>query len=539
MLHKLDFSPVQLVWLLLGASTSIWFAIVTGTQLEHVVMAAPFTLLGLPFWLGLVLAGLAFFIGSPGQRVAAIVILACYFIATLAFIYPHAVMHDSLANALQFPNSTGENELYSNTYIGFGSAISWLEEVGDLGPWGIARFFPVGMGLLYLFSIGLILVSWRDRIFSSQLSCALFAFFFFVFGNAFYLRINASPQSMGFLMFLIALGLIPLASRSILLKVALLLALSVMIISHPITPLLAVPGLIVAGAASGEWTSKQILRSLQLVGTFLIGYGAWLLYKADWILTRAVNVINDALNSGKQIPILSSAPLGEIADYVLLNRIFLVALMATLVVGYLILWRSKPWYFVTAWGIVFSPAFVVFLSYRDFFDRIMLFLLVPCAIIFAEAGAKLARSLPRLPMLRVSAVTYCLSLLMLSAAVSYFWVGAVDRITQDEVDGAHYLASLNRNLTVYANGFNVPVSANLKFIPANRGVLQLEQIKGADAVVISQQVENAVMLGGHSPLTLDEFRALLDRDFQITYSSGNTYVYLRKSISKLEKPNGR
>jgi hypothetical protein len=520
-------APAQVVWLLLGLGTSLWLAVAAGTRLQGLGMSAPFVQLGPTFWLGLAVTTISFFPGRGVQRPVAVALLACYFIATIAFIYPYAVMHDSIANVLLFPSGERGEGLYSTSYSGLGSAVAWIEHLGNFDPWEIARFFPVGMGLLYLLSVGLLVYSWRGRILSSATACSLFSFFFFAFGAAFYLRINAAPQTLGYLMFLIAIGLLPLSSRSVLLKAALLLALAAMIISHPITPLLATPGLAVVAASSNGISATQVKRAIGLVGTFLVGYATWLLYRADWILSRAIKVVFDAFETDKNLPLVNSRSISEIADFVLLYRIFLVLLIALLAIGYISLWRTRSWYFVTAWGVAFSPAFVIFLSYRDFFDRILLFLLVPCAIVFAEAGARLCRSFPRLKVPAAAVVTVTT---MLSAAVSYFWIGAVDHVTRDEVDAARYLAALNRPLLVYAGGFNLPLSSDLTFVPADRGIVHLNDVQRSDAVVLPQQLDHAILLTGRSLLSTEQMVAHMQRDFVEVYSSGDTRVFVKRTI---------
>ena len=135
------------------------------------------------------------------------------------------------------------------------SFLTWLG--GD--PWGIARFWPGGMAFVYLLLIGLISVTWRGRLLTSSRSASLFCLFFFTFGiSGFYLRFNVAPQTLGFALFLFALGLLPLAQQSIAAKATLLLILAAMITAHPVTPLLAAPGLLVVAWQVGDGTLIQV-----------------------------------------------------------------------------------------------------------------------------------------------------------------------------------------------------------------------------------------------------------------------------------------
>ncbi|HEU5014604.1 MAG TPA: hypothetical protein VFT66_18915 [Roseiflexaceae bacterium] len=529
MLRRFDLSSEQMTWTLLGTGISLWCAVVAGSRLPQLALSAPFPLLGPVFWLGLALTIGAFFLGQGGQRLFAALVLGWYFVATIAFIYPYTVMHDSIANTLLFPGSESYQRAYSDSYNGFGTLVAWVERLSGIDPWTIARFFPVGMTLVYLLTLGLIMVTWRGRLLSSPLACALFALFFFAFGDAFYLRINAAPQTIGFVAFLITIGLLPLASHSLWLKGATLLALAAMIISHPVTPLLAVPGLVIVTASMGKTNATQIRRALELAGTFLVSYITWTLYRAEWILSRAAGTIMSAFTQEKSLPIVDTPLIYQVDTYMLLHRIFLIALLVVLAASYATLWRTRVWYIVTAWGIAFVPGFALLFSYHDFFDRILLFMLVPCALVFAEAGARLCRSLPKL---KVPAAALVMALVLLSASISYFSIGVIDRVTQDEVEATQYLTTLHRPLRVYANGFNLPVSPDFTFVPASRGIIHYEELRGADAVIVSQQVEHAVLLVGRSPVSVAELVTFLHKDYEQVYANSGTRVFLKRSIAR-------
>lgn len=535
MLRRLFNCPAQLVWLGLGVSTSLWLGVATQTVLSSLTLSAPFLQLGPFFWIGLLLAVLAFFYGHASQRVAAICLLALYFNATLAFVCPYTVMHDSIVNTLLFPTSSGVQQPYSISYNGFSGLVFWVEGMGAIDPWQMARFFPVGMIVIYLLSIGMIVVSWRGIILSSARSSGLFAFFFFVLSGPFYLRINASPQTIGFAAFLVALGLLPLAARSIPMKLALLVAFATMIISHPLTPLLAIPGIATVAMSSNDFSKEQLKKAAGLISLFLISYATWTLYRANWILSNSIKVVLNATTEDKPLPIVNTTIIPQVENYILMNRVFLIALLAVLAIGYCLLWRTKTWYFVSAWGLAFAPAFVILLGYHDFFDRVMLFMLIPCAIVFAEAGERLCQSASRL---KRPAAALIISLTLLSAAVSYFWLGAVDRVTQDEIDAVRYLAALGQPVKVYAGGFNLPISPNLAFIPSDRGIIRLDEVQRADAVVISSQLEHAVTLTGRSPLSYADLIAAIQPDYVEVFASDATRVFLKRSSARLDTSHG-
>ncbi len=518
----------NIVWLLLGSGLILWILTAFQTGSSSLDLTAPFLQLGAYFWVGLLLTIAAFFLGSSRQRLFAVFLTAFYFIATISFMYPYAVMHDSINNTIIFSQGAEVINTYGQSYAVFGSLIAFILHVSGSDSWTLARFFPVGMTIGYLLTLGLIIVTWRDRFFSSPSSSLMFLFFFFVFGDVFYLRINASPQTLGFLLFLIALGLIPVASRSIWLRALLLLDLAVIIILHPTTPLLALPGLIIATFVVTDMGKGSIQKTLAFAGTFLIGYAAWTMYRADWIFTQAVRVVLTAFQEEKRLPIVDSPVVPQIESYVVLHRILLVALLIILLLSFLSLWRTKIWYFILIWGCALFPAFLLFFSYRDFFDRVLLFALFPCAILFAEAWERFwGRFSPG--KIRISIVFLLASLVFLAASVAYFGIGAVDRVTQGEVAALQYLEGMPGPIRVYSNGFNLPLSPDFKYILAVRGSLHWEDIDKAQVVVLSQQMINAVMLNPTPEHSLEELMEILARDFQEVYSNGEVRIFVRKT----------
>jgi hypothetical protein len=528
MRRKLPANRENIAWLLLGSGLTLWVVTAAQHGSTSLILTAPFLQLGFSFWMGLLLTVTVFFLGAPIQRLWAAMLAAFYFIATISFMYPYAVMHDSIINAIVFPQGAMVINPYGQSYAVFGSLIAFVLRVSGSDPWAVARFFPVGMTIGYILTLGLIILTWRDRLFSSTNSSLMFIFFFFVFGDVFYLRINASPQTIGFLLFLVALGLIPIASYSIWLRGLLLLDLGVIIVLHPTTPLLALPGLIVATFISTDMGKGSIQKTLGFAGTFAIAYAAWTMYQADWIFEQAVRIVLTAFQYEKRLPIVDSPVVPQIEAYVLMHRILLIGVLILLILSYLYLWRTKVWGFITIWGCALIPAFLLFFSYRDFFDRVLLFALFPCAVMFAEAWERL-RERFRTWKIRVPVATLLASLVLLAASIAYFGIGAVDRVTQSEVAALEFLDSMPGPIHVYANGFNLPISSKFQYVLAARGSLHWEDIDQADAVVLSQQMINAVLLNPAPGHSLDELWEILLRDFQEVYNNGEVQIFLRKT----------
>jgi hypothetical protein len=520
----------NIVWLMLGSSLALWVVTSFQTGSLSLELTAPFMQLGVSFWLGLLITIAVFFLGETFQRLLAAILTAFYFIGTISFMYPYAVMHDSIINAIVFPQGSALVNPYGQSYAVFGSLIAFILHISGSDPWSVARFFPVGMTVGYLLTLGLIIATWRDHLFSSTGSALMFLFFFFVFGDVFFLRINASPQTVGFLLFLVAIGLIPVASRSIWLRGLLLLDLAVIIVLHPTTPLLALPGLMVATLVASGTEKGSVQKTLGFAGTFAISYAAWTMYQADWIFSRAVRVVLSAFTEEKRLPIVDSPVIPQIEAYVTLHRTILIALLIVLLLSYLSLWRTRIWSFITIWGLSLIPAFLLFFSYRDFFDRVILFALFPCAIAFSEAWERLWGRF-RSWKIRVPSAAVMICLVLLAASVAYFSIGAVDRVTQGEVAALQYLETLPGPIRVYANGFNLPLSPNFQYVLAVRGSLHWEDIDQADVVVLTQQMINTVILNPTPEHTLDELMEILDREFQVIYDNGEARIFLRKNTN--------
>ncbi len=526
MLRRIQLDREKLVWFLLGGGLALWVATAFQSGSATLILSAPFLQLGASFWAGLLILLAAFFLGGNLQRLCAVLLTAFYFIATISFMYPYAVMHDSLINTIVFPQGAALVNPYGQSYAVFGSLIAFMLQASGSDPFTFARFFPVGMTFGYLLALGLIITTWRDRLFSSTRVSLMFLLFFFVFGDVFYIRINASPQTIGFLLFLVALGILPVANRSIWLKALLLLTLAVIIVLHPTTPLLALPGLMVAAFLTTDMGRGSVQKTLAFAGTFLIGYVAWTMYQANWIFGQAVRVVLLAFQEEKRIPIVDSPVLPEMETYVVLHRILLIGLLLVLLVSYLSLWRTRIWSFITIWGFALIPAFLLLFSYRDFFDRVLLFALFPCAITFAEAWERFRERFPSWK-IRAPALGLLTGLVLISASVAYFSIGAVDRVTQGEVAALEYLRGMPGPIKVYANGFNLPLSRDFKFTLTARGTLELEEIDQAQVVVLSQQMINAVMLNPAQTYHLDDLMELLGRDFQEIYDNGEVKIFLR------------
>jgi len=517
----------NIAWLLLGSGFTLWVVTTFQTGSLSLTLTAPFMQLGVSFWMGLLLTVAAFFLGGNIQRLCAVVLAACHFIATLSFMYPSAIMHDSVINTIVFPQGAAVVNPYGQSYAVFGSLIAFLMLISGADAWTIARYFPVGMTVGYLLTLGFIITTWRERLFSSSRSALMFIFFFFVFGDVFYLRINASPQSLGFLLFLVALGILPIANRSMWLRGLLLLDLAVIIVLHPTTPLMALPGLMVAAFVTTDMGKGSIRKTFAFAGTFLTGYAAWTMYRADWIFSQAVNVVLRAFQEEKRLPIVDSPVVPQIEAYVALHRILLILLLIVLFLSYLSLWRTKVWAFITIWGFSLIPAFLLLFSYRDFFDRVLLFALFPCAITFAEAWERFRERFGSWKM-RVPVGLLLVCLVLLSASVAYFGIGAVDRVTQGEIAALEYLGEMPGPLRVYANGFNLPLSPNIRYVLSARGSLDWEDIDQAQVVVLTQQMVNAILLNPMPEHSLEELMVILERDFQEIYNNGEVRIFLRK-----------
>lgn len=527
MQQTIERNAIPIGWMSLGCSLGLWITSVNRIEISGLSFAPPFSHLGLTFWIGLIMGLCIFFLGNYSLKLASLVVLAFYYITTISFIYKYPVMHDSILNVQNLITPEKTSGPYGQSYWGFSILITWIEKIGGQDPWIVARFFPAGMAILYFLILVMIGILWRKTILTSNLSGLFFVLFIFVFGETFYLRINASPQTVGFFLFLIMLGLIPLSTRSIWFKVFVFITMFAVILTHPITPLLALPGLLTVGLFSGPVDLKRLWLIIQTTGVFLVGYITWTLYQANWVLVNAVKYIVDAFQTEKITPIVgySYTPQADLENFLFWHRILIIALLVLLAVAYITLFKSKTWQFVTVWGLFMLPPFLLLFTAKNFFDRILLFSLVPCAIVFGEAAANIFF---RFTKFRIPVSTLIIFLAVLSAYTSYFGIGAVDRITQDEVEASQFIKSAGRPLKIYAGGFALPLPPQYKYIPSTRGEIDLEQVQTADVFVLSQQMENSIFLDPRAPVRLPELLDFLQQNYYEVYTSGNVRVFLKR-----------
>jgi hypothetical protein len=522
---KVDRVKQPMLWLLVIASMVLWFLSVKGVNFSGLSFIPPFQNLNPFFWLGLLFILLSFFLGNKGQKIIAVVILMIYFVATLSIIFDYPVMHDSVINTAYFPDLQRNSGPYGKTYLGMGIVLDIVRLTTRGDSLQIAHYFPVGVGILYLLILGLFYYSWKGILFSSFLSFGLFALFFIVFGETFYLRFNASPQTIAYLLFLFSLSIVPLTNKSIWVRILLLITILMMIITHPVSPLLSLPAIGAAIVLVDKQNNRSLTHAIEFLLLVVVGYLAWTLFMGDWIIRQAVNVMQSAMSTEKIIPIVNGATyISQIKDYVFWHRILLVSLLILLFTLYLITFRTKVWVFVTAWGIMLLPAFLLLFSYKDFFDRILLFGLIPCAIIVGEGGQKIITHFQKA---KIPAAGLLTILALLSAYISYFFIGAVDRVTADEVEANRYISSINIPLKVYTNGFNLPTPAHITSIPANRGIIDVDQALKADVILISKQMENAVLMNPRAPIQVSDFIKLVQKDYILLQTFGDVKVYMK------------
>jgi hypothetical protein len=172
-----------------------WAISITEANVPQLSFASPFQHLGIFFWVGLSIIVVNILIGNQAQKILSVVILMAYFIVTLSVIFDYPVMHDSVMNTAYSSTSQGSFAQYGKTYLGMGFVLNFIQSIFGRDYFQIARYFPLGVGIVYLMIFGLFYYSWRGILFSSFFSFCLFALFIFAFGETFYLRINASPQT--------------------------------------------------------------------------------------------------------------------------------------------------------------------------------------------------------------------------------------------------------------------------------------------------------------------------------------------------------
>ncbi len=513
-------------WGALVLAVCLWFLSVGGHQLGALRLGrAPFLELGLPFWAGLACAHLVLLAArSDAARYVASLVIAGYFWLTIPVIFPLGYMHDSARNVVASARS-----LYpGGAFPGFTLFARGLIETSGVTPQAVDRFFPALAFLVYTSLLAGLCCRLRQLMRLQHDIGPLVLYAMAVLGSAFNLRLNAAPQTLGYMLFLyvIVLLLKPDDPRGSFLSV---LALIAMVISHPISPLLAVAGLYGILYLNRRFDWRSVVPSFVMLA--LVVYTAWVMYRAGWVLTSAIRILRGAAGQTKPIPIAGFHAVPRMATYLLIDHVLLAGALAVLLAALLLVLHACPRIALACllWGALLTPVFALLYGSHDFLDRVLLFAILPAVIVFAVAYTPVLAGTRLLASRRLALGAVLITLGLLSAATSYFYTADVDRVTAAEIAAQHYVARTTVQ-PADIGGFQLPLHFLGPVLMDDRGTADGRYFRQARIVVVLQQARNAALMregGSYRQTRLGHVERRLEASWNLVYDDGQDIVYAR------------
>lgn len=515
-----------LAWGTLVLATCLWFAGVGGHQLGGLSLGlAPFWKLGLPFWAGLVCAHLVLVAArNNAPRYTAALVIAGYFWLTIPVMFPLGYMHDSARNVVATAGA-----LYPGAaFPGFTLFIRALVEVTGVTPQAINRFFPALAFLVYVSLLTGLCYRLRQLTRLQHDIGPLLLYSVAILGSAFNLRLNAAPQTLGYMLFLFVIVLLikPGDPKGSFLSV---LALIAMVISHPISPLLAVAGLYGILYLTRRFDWRSIVPGFVVLA--LVMYTTWVLYRANWVLTAAIRILEEATGQERPMPIAGFHAVPRLAVYLLIDHVLLAGALAALLAALLLVLRSQPRIARACllWGAILAPAFALLYGAQDFLDRVLLFAIVPAVVVFAVAYTPVLAETRLLAPARVALTAVLMALGLLSATTSYFYTANVDRVTGREITTQRFVAHTTVQ-PVDLGGFQLPLPFHGPVLTDDRGTADGRYFQQARIIVVLQQARNAAVMregGSYRQTQLGRLEGRLRASWNRIYDDGKDIVYVR------------
>ncbi len=538
-------SRLRIEILILVTSLPLWLlSTVTWTLGPLDLRYTPFMLAPWTFWLAFLLTIFVNLTSRTHQvRWLSIGLIFTFSTISLALIEPFGRMHDSAVILRDSLAAVGGNlgVAYGGDFPLAYVFLGILQTVAPLGPWAWSRLFvAVSVGIYLILAIALaksVFVRNTGERSSrrSDYQALGFVLFFAAFSWFLQLRINPAPQTIGFLLFLVLLLAVVRTPASRRFFVFFTLLYFAVLLSHPLSAILAFPGIFamlylrISRTHTAYRRPRVLLASLTSTEIVLAAviFWAWIVYRAGGLITYASDLFQRILAAERVVPtITTNTPAAAV--FAQLNLLFLVLLGAALLVSVYVGRKSRSVGIALIWGAFLLP--VGFLLFgAPFFPRIFLFMAVPTALVFAAGFGKMAglhRKLRWIP------TTLLASLLILGVLVSYYHDSALDRSTLGELRA--YEFAFEKGIgTIWVDGLQVPFNEQgLPFSPhpivgSTRGTMDMQDLGDSEIVPITQQMENyAAVIEGKvvEETSVAQTRAQL-QEWNMIYDNGFSTVF--------------
>lgn len=482
---------------------------------EIEIYQSPFMDLDIIFWVGLFFTIILLFLNKKNKfGYVYLFMIFIYSTFALEIIQPLPRMHDSPVNiygAIKYV-LTGTNQGYSSNYPNFYLFVGILGTITKLDIYSLSDFFVYMTITIYFFTF---IALYRNLFIDPDSgSHILYTYFIAIFGSTFMLRINAAPQTLGFILFLSILIIVSKSSINIY-KYLYLLIFSSLVMYHPISPFLTIFSIVPI------LIHKNMKKYLgQMFVLSLIIYMTWTLYNS-YLFSSFEDYFVDITNYDRTIPSISTIP-GGAESYVFINRIYIVSILAFLFLLYIRTYKSKAFNMLLAWSIFIGPLYLFMTAYR-FMDRILLFSIPFLALIFSEG----INSFPRTNKIKFFFIMTIIVLLSIVSVYRSYYLDNFDRITVDEID-LHKFTSSYINSTIYIGGFNLPVEYKGELFGIYRGQTDVFSRFDIETILISPQIKAGAVLnegGYYNDTSLGKIERIDLAKYSVIYDSAYGKIY--------------
>ncbi len=520
------------------------------------VGVGPFWSLSIWNWFAVgLLVSLCLIVESQAGRVAAIASFGIATIASLGYLEPLGVFHDSWQNVGlgQLATSTAAREVdaarqipYVHSSPGSFLLLGILRSTLPNTP-SLLRIYPIFALVLYCSGVYLLAGAFaaahspRFRVDHTRYRL-LSVFAFLALAPLFWVRINPAPQSLAFALMPFCLASMLKGSAGIGHRILALAAFCTIVLTHSITSVMII-------AIGTGWMLFDLLRTHSRNGKSVLApntvllYGSvfllWMIYIGVWILRSGGSFVQrmlETLNSGQQAHITAVSTSG-LEAFIWMHRGALAGGAVLILVGFIMIMRVDR-IAGARLAIWFSTAAVWFplLLFGEFADRGPLFAALPASLtmgyVFAAAPRRPFAWAMRVMMILTALTSYTTAYSNhTSEVISAAEVAAFDVIVRQSSDqpiAYGYAAPLEQqNLYIYGDPDRVREYA---IGAADFSYERLIQLNGV--VVISDQMrERATLAGPEALARLQEFEArmLAQPDYELIFDNGSVRAFRARS----------
>jgi len=479
----------------------------------------------------------AFVATRPRTRVLAAMTAGFLTVIPVVLLLPYGHLHDTNRNlliAIQTLAGTPSG-MYRDAYPGFWTFVGFAHYLSGLAPWIFIRLYPLASVAAYAALGYLVLREAMRRTRSSSpvigVATGISLIVLLAVAPLVWMRTNLAPESYGLAMGMLLVYLAMRRRDGTIFAVAFFAAAAALTVSHPLSPLLVLPALLaVLGMESGAIVGgvKNALKAfpLQIGGTVLAMWIAWITYRSDWIFNHARGIVVDALEKDKEVTGVTR--LLEGTEWVLLANVTFLALLALALAPFVLrAWKSDLGRFAILWGVFMGPL-LVGTAGGKFFSRPILVLFVPLAAVVGWSYA----ALDWRRTWKVAAI-FLLVLAGIAGSLRNGYVESYDRPTGAEVQAFEYIyaqdeVAYRSSLGIHFTAANAPLDAK-GLLQGGGRALAPDQAQFYSLRLVTAQAVTYAALEGAAPSTIT---GLVCDDASVVFDNGGAIVCRAKPVGR-------